>query len=100
MSAKAKRKCASGVAKGARVLFPKSALGRGQKSLLLCHGRYASPRLRRWQIGAAILRYLRIPPIVPCDFGRYGGGRDLKGIADFANGKRCAKNFGNALDLD
>jgi hypothetical protein len=28
----------------------------------------------------------------------HGGGRDLKGIADFANGKRCAKNFGNALD--
>ncbi len=28
----------------------------------------------------------------------HGGGRDLKGIADFSNGKRCAKNFGNALD--
>jgi hypothetical protein len=28
----------------------------------------------------------------------YGGGRDLKGVADFANGKRCAKNFGNAMD--
>jgi hypothetical protein len=28
----------------------------------------------------------------------HGGGRDLKGIADFANGKQCAKNFGNALD--
>ena len=28
----------------------------------------------------------------------HGGGRDLKGIADFANGKRCAKNFGNAID--
>ena len=28
----------------------------------------------------------------------HGGGRDLKGIADFANGKRCAKNFGNAFD--
>ena len=28
----------------------------------------------------------------------HGGGRNLKGIADFANGKRCAKNFGNALD--
>ena len=27
-----------------------------------------------------------------------GGGRDLKGIADFANGRRCAKNFGNAMD--
>jgi hypothetical protein len=27
----------------------------------------------------------------------HGGGRDLKGIADFANGKRCAKNFGNAM---
>jgi hypothetical protein len=28
----------------------------------------------------------------------HGGGRDLKGIADFANGKQCAKNFGNAMD--
>jgi hypothetical protein len=28
----------------------------------------------------------------------HGSGRDLKGIADFANGRRCAKNFGNALD--
>jgi hypothetical protein len=28
----------------------------------------------------------------------HGGGRDLKGIADFANAKRCAKNFGNATD--
>jgi hypothetical protein len=28
----------------------------------------------------------------------HGGGRDLKGIADFANGRRCAKNFSNATD--
>ena len=28
----------------------------------------------------------------------HGGGRDLKGTADFANGRRCAKNFGNAMD--
>jgi hypothetical protein len=28
----------------------------------------------------------------------HGSGRDLKGIADFTNGRRCAKNFGNALD--
>jgi hypothetical protein len=28
----------------------------------------------------------------------HGSGRDLKGIADFANGRRCAKNFGNAMD--
>ena len=28
----------------------------------------------------------------------HGGGRDLKGAADFKNGRRCAKNFGNALD--
>lgn len=26
----------------------------------------------------------------------HGGGRHLRGIADFGNGKRCAKNFGNA----
>jgi len=30
----------------------------------------------------------------------HGGGRDLGGIADFANGRRCAKNFGNAMDSD
>ncbi|MCC8937538.1 hypothetical protein H8A99_13920 [Bradyrhizobium sp. Arg68] len=28
----------------------------------------------------------------------HGGGRDLNGIADFANGRHCAKNFGNAMD--
>lgn len=28
----------------------------------------------------------------------HGGGRNLNGIADFSNGKRCAKNFGNAVD--
>ena len=28
----------------------------------------------------------------------HGGGRDLKGVANFANGRRCAKNFGNAMD--
>jgi hypothetical protein len=28
----------------------------------------------------------------------HGSGRDLKGFADFSNGRRCAKNFGNALD--
>jgi len=28
----------------------------------------------------------------------HGGGRDLRGLADFANGRQCAKNFGNAMD--
>ncbi len=28
----------------------------------------------------------------------HGGGRDLKGLADFENGRVCAKNFGNAQD--
>jgi hypothetical protein len=28
----------------------------------------------------------------------HGGGRNLRGVANFANGKRCAKNFGNAVD--
>jgi hypothetical protein len=28
----------------------------------------------------------------------HGGGRDLKGVADFANERRCAKNFGTAID--
>ncbi|MCA6119320.1 hypothetical protein J6524_31275 [Bradyrhizobium sp. WSM 1738] len=30
----------------------------------------------------------------------HGGGRNLKGIADFANGRRCAKNFSNAMDTN
>src|ERR1700758_405453 len=30
----------------------------------------------------------------------HGGGRDLSGIADFANGRRCAKNFSNAMDSE
>jgi len=30
----------------------------------------------------------------------HGGGRDLKGIVDFANGRRCTKNFGNAMDSE
>jgi hypothetical protein len=28
----------------------------------------------------------------------HGGGRDLKGIAEFANGRRCAENFSNAME--
>lgn len=28
----------------------------------------------------------------------HGGGRHLKGIADFSNGRQCAKHFGNAED--
>lgn len=30
----------------------------------------------------------------------HGGGRDLGAAADFANGRRCVKNFGNAADSD
>lgn len=30
----------------------------------------------------------------------HGGGRNLKGIVNFANGRRCAKNFSNALDSE
>ena len=28
----------------------------------------------------------------------HGSGRDLPGVADFLNGRRCARNFGNAMD--
>jgi hypothetical protein len=28
----------------------------------------------------------------------HGGGRDVKGVANFTNARRCAKNFGNAMD--
>lgn len=30
----------------------------------------------------------------------HGSGRNLKGVADFANGRQCAKNFSNALDSE
>src|SRR5271165_1935979 len=30
----------------------------------------------------------------------HGGGRYLAGVVDFANGRRCAKNFGNAMDSE
>ena len=30
----------------------------------------------------------------------HGGGRYLAGVVDFANGRRCAKNFGNATDSE
>jgi hypothetical protein len=30
----------------------------------------------------------------------HGGGRDLDGLANFSNGRRCVKNFGNAGDSD
>ena len=30
----------------------------------------------------------------------HGGGRDLDGLANFSNGRRCVKNFGNAMDFD
>ncbi|BCG93430.1 hypothetical protein MesoLj131a_22940 [Mesorhizobium sp. 131-2-1] len=30
----------------------------------------------------------------------HGGGRKLKGIVDFSNGRRCSKNFGNAMDSE
>ncbi|AVA26387.1 hypothetical protein [Rhizobium sp. NXC24] len=28
----------------------------------------------------------------------HGGGRNLQGVANFSNGRECAKNFGNAMD--
>ncbi len=30
----------------------------------------------------------------------HGGGRDLDGVADFSNGRRCVRNFGNAVDSE
>ncbi len=30
----------------------------------------------------------------------HGAGRDLNGVANFANGRQCAKNFGNAMDSE
>ena len=87
---------ARGLAEGARALPAKSERRRGQKSLLLRHGRDASHDL-----GNAGRRFYVI-----CEADRsfraisagHGGGRNLKGIANFANGKRCAKNFSNAMD--
>jgi hypothetical protein len=47
---------------------------------------------RRFYVICETDRSFRVVP-VGC-----GGGRDLNGIADFANGRRCAKNFSNAMD--
>ncbi|QPC91410.1 hypothetical protein [Mesorhizobium sp. INR15] len=30
----------------------------------------------------------------------HGGGRNLKGVVNFVNGRECAKNFGNAMDSE
>ena len=30
----------------------------------------------------------------------HGGGRELNGVADFTNGRQCAKNFSNAMDSE
>jgi hypothetical protein len=30
----------------------------------------------------------------------HGSGRDLRGVADFANGRQCARNFGNAMNSE
>lgn len=30
----------------------------------------------------------------------HGGGRNLRGTLDFSNGRRCSKNFGNAMDSE
>ena len=89
----------AGLAEGARALPAESERRRGSKSLLLRHGRDTSQRFERWQIG----RFYVI-----CESDRsfraisagHGSGRDLKGAADFANGRECAKNFGNAMDSD
>jgi hypothetical protein len=45
--------------------------------------------------------YFAMDATRPNDLGGsvgHGGGRDLKGITDFTNGRRCAKNFSNAMD--
>ena len=86
------------ILRGARALLPKSARGRGQKSLLLCHGRYASPQVSDGKLGPRFYVICRSGRSFRAISAGHGGGRNLKGIADFANGKRCAKNFGNALD--
>ena len=47
---------------------------------------------RRFYIICEARRWYRAIP------AGHGGGRNLRGIADFSNGRRCAANFGNALD--
>jgi hypothetical protein len=98
-----------------------SAKARGKSRKWCCKGRarfILKKCARAWSgIPATLPWTLRVPTIlsdgklgprfyVICEPGRsfraisagHGGGRDLKGIADFANGKRCAKNFSNAMD--
>jgi hypothetical protein len=86
------------VLRRARALFAESTRGRGQKSLLLRHGRYASQRSKQRRIGAPVLHICEADRSFRAISAGHGSGRVLKGIVDFANGRRCAKNFGNALD--
>ena len=72
--------------------------GRRQERLLLRDGRDGAQQFERRHARAALLRDLRGRPDLPGDPAGHGAGRDLAGVADFSNGRTCAKNFGNALD--
>src|SRR5262249_16348939 len=57
------------------------------------HGRYASSRIERWQIGGAVLRYLRIRPLVPCDFDGSRRRPRFEGYRDFRQRKALRKEL-------
>ena len=71
---------------------------RGQKSLLLRHGRNSAQRFGQWQLGRRFYVICEADRSFRAISAGHGGGRHLKGIANFANGRRCAKNFSNAMD--
>ena len=73
----------------ARASPPKSARGRGQKSLLFCHGRYASPRSADGKLGPRF-HVICGRPIVRCDSAGHGAAA-IQGIVDFANGQAGAR---------
>jgi hypothetical protein len=55
-------------------------------------------RLNDGKVGARFYIICETAPSFRAISAGHGGGRDLKGIVDFTNGKRCAKNLGNAMD--
>ena len=96
MSAKAKIKSLQWSCRGRAHFTCKRRARRGQKSLLLRHGRYAAQRLERWH-GPPVLHHLRSREVVSRDFVRLRR-RSPSERQGFRKRQTVRKEFGNAMD--
>ena len=91
--------CAGRPSESTRALSAKGARRRGQKSLYFAMDATPPHELGGGRL-AADLRHLRSRPVVSRGFrGTRRRSRSGRGV-DFANGRGCAKNFGNAMDSE